>query len=324
MRVCEPARTTIFPLCSIGGRKTQSILYKQNFLACVLFIVCMSLPTAGNSASQPLASCELYTNQSKTIAWIPVFINGKGPFNLVVDTGADCLALGQNVLDALHLQGSSAQAVTDASGTRGVVQKCLISNVQIGNLTLNNITASVTANLGHGIDGFIGSPLFLSYAVQFDFANRKLNIYNPFDIRFDPKHSVGMKIGMDIYRSPIVSATVDGNPTIGFIDTGCGVPLKVTSLWIKSVVCKDPLQQTGVGGNTMLGRFEGDTYDVQSLTIGDQKLLSAKPITTLVTRDLKDDVQGFGVRIGLWIFKDFTTTIIYPRLSIVLSSPTTN
>ena len=288
----------------------------------------MSLPAvnvvAANVASQPLASCDLYTNQSKTIAWIPVFINGKGPFNLVVDTGADCLALSPTVLDAVHLQGSSDQAVTDASGNRGVVQKCFIANVQIGNLTLNNMTASVTANLGHGIDGFIGSPLFLTYAVQFDFVNGKLNIYNPSDIRFDPKHSTGMKIGMDIYRTPIVSATVDGNPTIGYIDTGCGVPLKAASLWIKSVVCKDPIHQTAIGGNTMLGRFEGDTYDVQNFTIGDQKLLTARPITALVTRDLKDDTQGFGVRIGLWMFKDFTTTIIYPRLAIVLTSPTRN
>jgi hypothetical protein len=116
--------------------------------------------------------------------FIEVSLDGQGPLNFILDTGA-VAALDENTARKLNLK------VRDSGDEHGVGENVVhsgeteIRQVKIGSLILRNISFNVlpldTPNVfgTKHVDGVIGLPVFESVVVKHDYLNHRLTFSLP-------------------------------------------------------------------------------------------------------------------------------------------------
>lgn len=116
-----------------------------------------------------------YTGPDETAIVLPVHINGKGPYEFVLDTGATLTCVDQALSTELELPkaaGSGGFGVgIGKSGQFGMVA---IDSFRIGAASANGMSACVLdlsqfAQLGIELDGLIGLNFLKSFRVSIDF-----------------------------------------------------------------------------------------------------------------------------------------------------------
>ena len=151
--------------------------------------------------------------------WAPVMIDGKGPFRLVLDTGANHSAL--TTASALALGAPNAEATTVVTGLTGsaVVPVISVSSMEVGDLLLGPTTLPVVADVFGGAQGVLGREGFASRRIFADFAHDKLVIARSHDQRAGVGFSVVRlyEIGGGLL---IAEARVGGIRCKAVIDTG--------------------------------------------------------------------------------------------------------
>lgn len=113
---------------------------------------------------------------------IPVFLNGRGPYKFLLDTGATHTLLSRQVADQLNIPVNIAaggtQALMTAAGSVPVTIRT-IGMVQIGDVQLMAIPIAVAdfdlLRYLH-IDGIIGADYLKQFKISIDYAHRLLTI----------------------------------------------------------------------------------------------------------------------------------------------------
>src|SRR5262245_39782825 len=89
--------------------------------------------------------------------WAPVFINGKGPVPLVLDTGATRSALLPRVARALQIPlEASTMRVHGVTGSSDV-STVAIQQMEVGDLLMKSTTLPIVADVFGGADGVLGN-----------------------------------------------------------------------------------------------------------------------------------------------------------------------
>jgi len=151
--------------------------------------------------------------------WAPVMINGKGPFRLVLDTGASHSAIIDAVADALGIDVANAPRVR----LRGVTGTAVVPMVPaqwltIGDLELRDVRLPIVVNALGGAQGVLGTNGFEDKRIVIDFRNDLILI--------NRSHSQRAAAGMITVPFVIeqgllvVTAYVGGIRTRAIIDTG--------------------------------------------------------------------------------------------------------
>lgn len=109
---------------------------------------------------------------------VPVWINGKGPYRFLVDTGADGSLVSSRLVRALGLvaDGTPEEQV---QGTTGIEQMpCVtIDTLRIGAITKHNVRMPVSGSpVMTGLDGILGMAGFGEVRVMVDFQHNKVAI----------------------------------------------------------------------------------------------------------------------------------------------------
>lgn len=152
--------------------------------------------------------------------WTPVYINDKGPFRLVLDSGANHSGINTHVAEALGLPLNQSRQVM----LRGVTGSASVPTVRIDNLTVGDMTFGttelpiVTDALG-GADGILGTDGMSGRRIMVDFRNDLISITRSHNARAE----VGFRtIPFQLVRGNLlaVDATVGGIRTKAIIDTG--------------------------------------------------------------------------------------------------------
>jgi hypothetical protein len=109
--------------------------------------------------------------------WAPVYLNGKGPFRLVLDTGANRSAVTSRVADALgeHARTSSTVRLFGATGS-AVVETIRIPQMEIGDLVMTPVTLPVVPDVFGGADGVLGNEGLLDKRIVIDFTHDSISI----------------------------------------------------------------------------------------------------------------------------------------------------
>lgn len=97
--------------------------------------------------------------------YLRVFVNGKGPFTFLYDTGASYSVVSSKVVEA-----AATPIVFDRGGERDVVS---LSTLTVGGVSLGGIWA-IHADDNPGIDGILGAPAFGTANVLVDLRWREL------------------------------------------------------------------------------------------------------------------------------------------------------
>lgn len=102
--------------------------------------------------------------------WAPVYLNGRGPFRMVLDTGASRSAVIPSVAARLGIEAQTGKQirVRGVSGT-AVVPVLRVDRMDIGDLLLEPAMLPVVADVFGGADGVLGNEGLQDKRVVIDF-----------------------------------------------------------------------------------------------------------------------------------------------------------
>jgi predicted aspartyl protease len=152
--------------------------------------------------------------------WAPVYLNGKGPFRMVLDTGANSSAIIEPIAKVLNIpivQTSKVQ-LRGATGT-AMVPIITIDSLEVGELQIKDTRLPIVPAVFGGADGLLGSSGFTDKRIFIDFKNDKIRITRshmeaaPFGYGRIP-----LKIGK--YQLPMFDLMVGSTKTKAILDTG--------------------------------------------------------------------------------------------------------
>ena len=135
----------------------------------------------------PLAEIVVSTPEPRYVAptrrdrigriWAPVYLNGQGPFRLVLDTGANRSAVIQKVADALGdgARTTSTVRVRGVTGT-GMYPLIRVDRMDIGDLLLEPAFLPVVQDVFGGADGVLGNECLRDKRIVIDFKNDSITV----------------------------------------------------------------------------------------------------------------------------------------------------
>jgi hypothetical protein len=152
--------------------------------------------------------------------WAPVFINGRGPFRLVLDTGASTSGVTALVALALGIPTDQSPRVTLRGVTGSAeVPTIRVDTLSVGDLAVDSPILPIVPDVFGGAQGILGSEGLVNKRVFIDFSHDKISI----------TYSRGERSGHDFYSVPfrsnrgqliIIDAMVGSVHAKAIIDTG--------------------------------------------------------------------------------------------------------
>jgi len=151
--------------------------------------------------------------------WAPVLVNGKGPYRLVLDTGASRSALTQRVVDEVGLPvRHDSIRLRGVTGT-AIVSSAKVDTLEFGELAIEDTTVPIVADAFGGAEGVLGGEGLEGKRVQIEFRRDRISIARSQRRAALPDYSV-----VPFRHSPNggmrVDVMVGRVRAVGLIDTG--------------------------------------------------------------------------------------------------------
>jgi len=109
--------------------------------------------------------------------WVPVFINGKGPFRFALDSCADSSAITNRIAQALGLPLESTRHVLlHGSVGNAVVPTVPISSLDVGDLSIGRTELPVVPDAFGGADGILATSRLVGRRLMIDFRHDLITI----------------------------------------------------------------------------------------------------------------------------------------------------
>lgn len=152
--------------------------------------------------------------------WVPVQIDGKGPFRLVLDTGAQRSAIVESVAHRLGrpLDESPPVRLHGATGT-SVTPTIQVDMLSVGDVWMRSERLPVLADAFGGADGLLGTDGLQDRRIYIDFRADYVDIAQSHDRRAG-RGFVALPFLEDSGNLLVVNAQVGGVDVRAVIDTG--------------------------------------------------------------------------------------------------------
>jgi len=224
--------------------------------------------------------------------WAPVMINGRGPFRLVLDTGASHSAITALVALALGIPTDQSPPVI-MRGVTGfaTVPTIRVDTLSVGDLAVDQTLLPIVPDALGGAEGVLGSEGLTGKRIFIDFRNDKIVI----------TYSRNERAGAGFVNVPfhslrgtlvVVDALVGQVRAKAIIDTGGQVT-------IANLALKDALARTGDSWGGKSDSIIGATKQVEKGELMDT------PAIKLGAIQIRDPGVTFG---DLYIFKQWKLT----------------
>jgi predicted aspartyl protease len=149
---------------------------------------------------------------SHTLILRQVYLNGQGPFRMLLDTGAASCAVRPELARRLGATGVYAVERITATGTS--IAKATHLDVQVGETTDENVEALIAPVAMPGIDGILGQSWLIRHSYLLDFRKTRVVLDGP-----PPSGGVAIDLRAAEGR-PSISAEVDGVRQELVVDSG--------------------------------------------------------------------------------------------------------
>ena len=152
--------------------------------------------------------------------WVPVYINDKGPFRLVLDSGATRSAVTERVAAALappldRFKSVLLRGVTGSAIARAI----LVDSITVGDLFVGPSTVPIVVDAFGGAEGLLGTDGMRDKRIFIDFRNDFINISRSRNRRAAAGFQTVPFLKDDL-NLLVVQATVGHLPVRAIIDTG--------------------------------------------------------------------------------------------------------
>ena len=190
--------------------------------------------------------------------WAPVKINGKGPFRLVLATGASHSALTPRLAESLGLPVDAGQAVILRGSTGfATVPMVAVETLEVGDLLMEPEEMPVIPDALGGADGVLGMDALTNKRIHIDFNHDRITIMRSKRQRATGSfESIPIELLND--RLLVAEAWMGGVPVKAIIDTGGQITLGNLALRTALAERHERLFKEG-----KLDQVWGSTLDVQ-------------------------------------------------------------
>jgi len=262
---------------------------------------------------------------------LQVSVNGKGPFNMMLDTGTDPSVVDLTTAKELGLKLQPLGKEISGGGTDanlGYYTKLPL--VEVGNFSAKNVDAvaldlsKISERLGKPLHGVLGHSVLNNHIVQIDYPNRVVRFYTstPFSKMTEQVNTSKRTVMSFRYADNVLidDVSVNGKKMVGNLDTGSSglfnlTPAAVSSLGLEEEVSRAPVS-TDVGYN---GAAENHKGKLRNVTIGGISI--DEPEVIFFGKGAGRDKKPWGINIGNVFLKDFVVTIDYRKKLIALERP---
>jgi predicted aspartyl protease len=108
--------------------------------------------------------------------WAPVLINGKGPYRLVLDTGATTSAIIPSVANSLGLPLEESQLKLNGVTGSAMVSYVTANQIEVGELLTENVRLPVVPDVFGGAEGVLGGIGLRDKRILIDFRKDLIRI----------------------------------------------------------------------------------------------------------------------------------------------------
>jgi len=257
--------------------------------------------------------------------YVPVMVNGQGPFRFVLDSGAGLSLIEKSVADRLNLHSTGE---LPAVGTGGVDIGTFVTadSVNLGGAILKDVVAGQLDFSGlnqfaqEPIEGILGYDFFSSFIVELDYFDSTITVYdNSASETLMADDTVSIEIETN---HPMISALINDSIEGRFrIDTGSMNYLDLNTHFVAEHNLIEQSESTipgvkihGVGGGeieTILGRV--GSFSIGEFTIDDLPCGFSTSDSGIFAAEANDGNIGGGV------LSRFTCTFDYTNERLLLT-----
>lgn len=254
-------------------------------------------------------SCAIAFSWRDNAPVVEAFLGAKGPYQFLVDTGAEGSLISRKCAAEAQLQTWQAATRKGHSGgtTTAIVERAWIPDVRIGEARFLNVPATVEDLSGFGIDGLLGFPVFADLVLTIDGPGEELRL-NADEISSSDHAGLRLPL-MDDTICPEIAGSVGGHKAIFKIDSGFDGTLGLLSdaeeiLDVELASPPERLVRTILGVTAFKAGILRDRVVLGDLT------MESIPVTIGVGRVLlgagflRDRVVGFDRRRGLLLLHE--------------------
>jgi hypothetical protein len=170
---------------------------------------------------------------------VPVYVNGRGPFPFVVDTGANSSVIGSETAAACGLKVVAQAAVHGilAAQPAPLVE---VASLQVGGVRSRGLRLPILPESALGVAGLLGVDMLKNRRMVLDFAGGAFSIYpsqsgalvaEGSNSRIDaPEGPVTVPARIRSGQLIIIDASAGGRGIVAFLDSGSQVTVANTAL----------------------------------------------------------------------------------------------
>jgi predicted aspartyl protease len=224
------------------------------------------LPPAYFDPRLAVAGEDVKARKVETRLTVQVLINGHGPYDFIVDSGADTSVVGLRIARSLELP-LGTPAILNSMTARNIVDRVKVDQLTVGPTTVSNLQLPALRESDVGGDGMIGIDALVEQRLMMDFEKRLIKVE---DARIPVRRIPGeIVVVARRYRGQLILTHVRaaGLPLDAVIDTG-------TQITIGNLALRDKL----IGRNR--GKFvtipvtgvTGETVELELAKIAELQL----------------------------------------------------
>ncbi len=162
---------------------------------------------------------------------VEAFIDGKGPYRFIVDTGADRTIIAADVAASLGLiagEDVMVQGIARALPAATV----RLRNLTLGRITLDSLPTPVLPREWLAADGYLGIDAIDGRRVTFDFQNRALTVARSgYDSGRAGHNEALVRVSGNGGRLTDLDCRVDGARAFAFVDSGAQISIANSRLF---------------------------------------------------------------------------------------------
>ena len=198
--------------------------------------------------------------------WVPVVINGKGPFRLVLDTGATSSAILSPVAESLGLPLTEARSRLQGATGSAIVPHVIADRMEVGDLLINDAKLVIVPDVFGGAEGVLGTQGLADKRIYIDFRRDMVEIVHARGKPRPPGMTV-QKFEVGRGRLAEFYLLVGGVRTRAIIDTGAQQTIGNDSLRDALLLRRREAEDADVIGVT-LDVAQGQRIRVPPIAIG--------------------------------------------------------
>jgi len=254
---------------------------------------------------------------------LPAFVDGRGPYSFVLDTGATATVVSNELADALALPRGEGQDGRGAAGKMTLV-KSQLPSLTVGKETVESLPVSVTdlgflgRAMGVQVDGALGHSFLRNFVMTLDYATNTLALRRPIGgkERVLNEGEIPFRWANAEDRLVVLPVFVNGKGPYEFaLDTAASstvISLEVAAEFGLSTQKISPL--TAGGGNGTVSRVQ-----LSSLVLGAERqenlAAAASDFLTQLSAELGTKLQGI---VCYDFLRHYRVTLDFPRMVLSL------